>query len=144
MAGAGAFRFCHTGPVVSKSENSHTRLKIGKNRFWLTVIEDDTAVHAVCIAGIPEAPSHSAFSSGFSFHLIFLFILLAVQHFRCSSRRQHSPPQRPAVLVSRACAVRHRATGLRGQVSMRHFPFVSDGSNFSRTTFGLADRDEVR
>ena len=90
--------------------------------------------------GTPEATSHSAFS----FHLIYLFILLAVQHFRCSSRRQHSPPQRPIGPVPRACVVRHGATGLRCQVSMRHFPFVSDGSNFSRTTFGLADRDEVR
>ena len=65
-------------------------------------------------AGTPEASSHSAFSySAFSF----LFIFLAVQHFCCSSRRQHSPLLRPEVLASRVGAGRHGATSLRGQVS---------------------------
>ena len=100
--------------------------------FRFTGIADDTAVHAVCV-GIPEASSHSAFSEGFPFISCIFFIILAVQHSCCSARRQHSPLLRPAGPATRSGAARHGATSLRDQVNMRHFPYVSDGSNFSRT-----------
>ena len=149
---------------VSKSEKMSFLHPAGRFRLHFDSLRSKTIQLCTRFAGIPEASSHTAFSSGFSFHLTYIFkkrrkrekgeryFFLPVQHFRCSSRRQLSPPQRPIGPVPRACVVRHGATGLRCQVSMRHFPFVSDGSNFSRTTFGalpvqtrtLADRDEVR
>ena len=78
-------------------------------------------------AGITEASSHSAFSKGFSFFsCIFSF-------FDSAALRGGS--------TARCCCRQGRTltrgdtgyTGLRGQVSQRHFPFVSDGSNFPRT-----------
>jgi len=66
---------------------------------------------------------------------MYLFPILAVQHSCYSVRRQHSPLLRHAGPASRDGAGRHWTTGLRdeSQVSMRHLPVVSDGSNFSRT-----------
>ena len=69
------------------------------------------------------------------FSSIYIFFL-AVQHFCCSSRRQHSPLLRPAGPATRAGAGRHGATGLRGQVSSATSP-CERRIHFSRTPFGV-------